>query len=63
VVRDTHSAYYANFLQKKWQPLRTREQVATVKEIETEFENVRSAWLTMTERRNADELSKSVYTL
>jgi predicted ATPase/DNA-binding CsgD family transcriptional regulator len=60
-TRDAYSAFYAAFLQQKWQPLRSHQQVITLHEIDAEFENVRSAWQTMVENRKTTELSIAVY--
>jgi predicted ATPase/DNA-binding CsgD family transcriptional regulator len=60
---DVHSAYFAAFLQQKWQPLRSHQQVKTLDEIGADFENVRTAWQTMVEKRNTTDLSKAVYPL
>jgi predicted ATPase/DNA-binding CsgD family transcriptional regulator len=60
-ARDAHSAYYAAFLHEQWGPLRTAQQVAVLNRIEAEFENIHAAWQTMVEKRNAAQLSLSVY--
>ena len=62
-ARDAHSAYYAAFLQAKWYPLRTREQVETLGQIEVELENIRSAWHTMVNKCKTAELSMSLHSL
>lgn len=58
-----HAAYYIHFLQQQWQPLRSAQQVAALNRIETEFENVRIAWRTIVQQRNATELSRAVHSL
>lgn len=63
VARDAHSAYYAAYLQQRWKPLRTDQQAKILNEIETEFENARTAWQTMVEKRKTTELSMAVYSL
>lgn len=63
IARDAHSAYYAAFMHRKWQPLRSHEQVKTLDEIEIEFDNVRTAWRTMVERCSTLELSMAIYPL
>jgi predicted ATPase/DNA-binding CsgD family transcriptional regulator len=60
-ARAAHSTYYATWLRQQWGPLRTAEQVHVLDEIEAEFENVRTAWETMIERRDAAGLSMAVY--
>jgi predicted ATPase/DNA-binding NarL/FixJ family response regulator len=62
-ARDAHSAYYADFLQQRWRPLRTHQQVVTLNQIESEFENVRTAWHHMVEKYRATELSSSIYSI
>jgi len=44
-ARDRHGSYYAEFMQKREADVKGRRQLAALKEIEMEFENVRAAWL------------------
>jgi predicted ATPase/DNA-binding CsgD family transcriptional regulator len=62
-ARTAHSAHYAAFLHQRWVSLRTDLQIITLNEIEIEFENVRTAWQTMVEKRNTTELSMAVYSM
>lgn len=62
-AHQAHSAYYADFLHKQWDQMRTARQVAALDRIEAEFENVHVAWQTMVEQRHAARLSLSVYPL
>ncbi|HEX3053247.1 MAG TPA: protein kinase [Aggregatilineaceae bacterium] len=43
-ARDIHSHYYMSLLCQRESDFRTRSQFDAVKEIETDFENVRAAW-------------------
>lgn len=63
VVRRAHSAYYAKFLQDKWQPLRDERQTLALKEIEVEFGNIVAAWQTMVDKSMVADLSISIYPL
>ncbi|MEO8394105.1 MAG: LuxR C-terminal-related transcriptional regulator [Chloroflexota bacterium] len=62
-TRDAHSHFFAEFLQTQWQPLRSHQQAEALDKIEQEFENIRSAWQQMAEKRNIHELGLSVYSL
>jgi predicted ATPase/DNA-binding NarL/FixJ family response regulator len=62
-ARDAHSAYYAAFLHQRWQAIRSHQQVKTLDEIEAEFANMRTAWLTMVEKKKIHELRQAAYSL
>jgi tetratricopeptide (TPR) repeat protein len=44
VARDSHSAYYAEFLHQREADLKGRRQLGALDEIEADFENARAAW-------------------
>lgn len=63
VTRDAHSQYFAGFL-KSWEPaLLFGDQMAAIKVISPDFENVRHAWLRAVEREDLTALSQMVWGL
>lgn len=59
IAADRHSAYYAEFLSQNWQRLKDHRQVSALEDIESEFDNVRTAWKRMVEQRNVSEIAKA----
>jgi len=59
-ARDAHSAYYLNFLVEREADIKGQRQQEALKEIDTDFENVRSAWLWASERGLFDILDRAL---
>jgi predicted ATPase/DNA-binding NarL/FixJ family response regulator len=63
VVDERHCAYFADFLYKRLPDLVGKNQLETVREIDTEVENIRVAWQYAVETKNLDALGKSTQAL
>jgi hypothetical protein len=61
-TRDRHSAFYLGWLQRNEPALKDRRQLATLDEIEREFENVRGTWDWALQYRPWEQLRKSALT-
>lgn len=59
-VRDTHSAYYADFLYQRIEDLKGRRQLEAMAEISADFENVRTAWNWAAIHKRADILDQLI---
>ena len=59
-IRDLHSRFFADFLQKRQSALRGGEQKEALEEIGRERDNVRQAWSWSLERGKAEEIDRSV---
>lgn len=44
LTRDTHSAYYARFVNQRAEDMKGRRQLPALHEINADFENIRTAW-------------------
>jgi serine/threonine protein kinase/predicted ATPase len=62
-VRDTHSAYYAEFLHQREADLKGRRQLGALDEIEADFENMRAAWNWALKQKNYTAISQSLRSL
>jgi predicted ATPase/class 3 adenylate cyclase/DNA-binding XRE family transcriptional regulator len=62
-TRERHSAFYLELLQRKEPALKDRQQLATLDEIEREFENARGAWDWALQRGQWERLRKSLVAL
>jgi predicted ATPase/DNA-binding CsgD family transcriptional regulator len=51
-----HAAYYAAFMQERWVDLKGNRQIMALSEIEADIENVRAAWRTYQDQRNASQM-------
>ena len=60
-TKDAYAAYYADFMQEKWEQFKGPEQISTLREIEADIENVRSAWRYYLDEKNALQLQKFLY--
>ncbi len=55
-AQEAHAAYYAAFMQERWVDLKGNRQILALSEIEADIENVRAAWRTYQEQRNASQM-------
>ena len=62
-AQESHAAYYADFMEERWDLLRGKHQLAALAEIEADIENVRSAWRFYLEGKNAAQIWKFIYVL
>lgn len=62
-IRDTHSAYFAAFMQQREPDLKGKRQQAAVQEIETEFDNIRQAWHVSVQQRDITQVGKFLFSL
>jgi len=60
-TKVAYTAYYADFMQEKWQQLRGPEQISALKEIEADIENVRAAWRYYLDEKDALQLQKFLH--
>ena len=61
--RQAHAAYFTSFLEARLEPIRGEGAKAVLKEVESELDNIRSAWDCQLEQRQAAELARGVFTL
>lgn len=62
-AQEAHAAYYAEFIQERWQHLQDRRQMLAHAEIETDIENVRVAWQYYLGQRNVSQMWKLIFGL
>ena len=60
-TREAYAAYYADFMQDKWQEYREHGPVPAITKIEADIENVRAAWRYYLDQKNASQLLGFVY--
>jgi len=60
-TKEAYAAYYANFMQKKWDQIRSPKHIPAVAEIVVDIENVRAAWRYYLDEQNASQLRKFVH--
>jgi predicted ATPase/DNA-binding CsgD family transcriptional regulator len=62
-VIETHAAYFADFIQQRWEDLKSSRQMKAIAEVETDIENVRAAWRYCLDRGNNDLTWKFIFGL
>lgn len=55
-TQEAHAAYYAEFMQQRWEHLKGKRQLLALTEIEADIENVRAAWRYYLDQRNAPKM-------
>jgi predicted ATPase/DNA-binding CsgD family transcriptional regulator len=55
-AHEAHAAYFAEFMQQRWQHLKGDRQMLALAEIEADIENVRAAWRFYLDQRNAPQM-------
>jgi predicted ATPase len=63
MTRNAHCAYYANFMDRQCETLKTAQQRSALDEIEQEVDNVRAAWQYMVEHYDVDAIGKTMFSL
>ena len=59
LIRDRHSAYYAEFMHQQWEHVKTHREKAVHDELVTETGNVRIAWRCMVEKHKTTEIGQT----
>ncbi|MBE9473457.1 MAG: hypothetical protein IMY85_01100, partial [Chloroflexi bacterium] len=59
-AQEAHAAYYAEFMQERWQQLKGKRQLLALTEIEANIENVRAAWRYYIDQKNAPQMWKFI---
>ncbi len=62
-AHETHAAYYANFMHKRWQQLKDGRQIVALGEIDADIENVRSAWRYCIGQRDASQMRLFIHSI
>jgi len=62
-ARRAYAAYFADFTQRQWERLTGQGREAALKEMESEIENVRTAWRFWVEERDLEQLTRFVNSL
>jgi predicted ATPase len=57
-TREAHSTFFATFMELRWSHLIDHRTATALREIKDDIENVRAAWRTWLERRDAGQLRK-----
>jgi len=60
-LQEAHAAYFAAFMEQRWEHLKSYRQMSALAEIEADIENVRAAWRYYLEQGNAPQLWKLIY--
>lgn len=63
VARRAHANYFADFTQKQWEQLTSDRREAALREMESDIENVQTAWRYWVEEKDLEQLSKLVDSL
>lgn len=61
--KKAHAAYFADFMQRKWEELKGPRQMSALAEIEADIENIRAAWRYYLGQKNSDEIWKMIFGL
>jgi len=62
-AKEAHAAYYADFMEERWQLLKGERQMLALAEIEADLENVRAAWKYYQNPFNSPQTWKFMYSL
>jgi predicted ATPase len=62
-AHEAHAAYYAEFMEQRWECIKGSEQMQALAEIESDMENVRAAWRYYLNQKNAPQIWKLIYGL
>jgi len=62
-AQESHAAYYAQFMQERWDLLKGKQQMEALVEIEADIENVRTAWRFYLDKKNAGKIWQFIYAL
>ncbi len=59
-VRNMHSKYYLDFIAKREQGLKGKRQLEALNELDSDFENIRAAWLQAVETGDEEHINNSL---
>jgi len=62
-AQAAHAAYYAEFMEQRWEYIKGSEQMEALAEIESDMENVRAAWRYYLDQKNTSQIWKLIYGL
>lgn len=62
-IHDLHCAYFANFLQERFDGILGGKQIEAAQDIDVEIQNIRSAWGWAVDNARLEEIIKSAQTL
>jgi len=62
-AHEAHAAYYAEFMERRWEYLKGSKQMRALAEIESDMENVRAAWRYYLGQKNTAQIWKLIYGL
>lgn len=62
-AHETHAAYFATFMEQRWEHIKGSRQMGALAEIESDMENVRAAWWYYLNQKNAPQIWKLIYGL
>ena len=60
-TKEVYATYYADFMQGKWDQIRSPKHILAVAEIVADIENVRAAWRYYLNEQNASQLRKFIH--
>ncbi len=62
-AHEAHAAYYAEFMDQRWEYIKGSKQMRALAEIEADMENVRVAWRYYLDQKNTPQIWKLIYGL
>jgi predicted ATPase/DNA-binding CsgD family transcriptional regulator len=62
-AHEAHAAYYADFMEQRWEHIKGSRQLGALVEIESDMENVRAAWRYYLDQKNTPQIWKLIYAL
>ena len=62
-AHEAQAAYYAEFMERRWEYLKGNKQMRALTEIESDMENVRAAWRYYLSQKNTAQIWKLIYGL
>jgi len=62
-TQAAHAAYYAEFMEQRWEYIKGSKQMQALEEIEADMENVRAAWRHYLDQKNTSQIWKLIYGL
>ena len=60
-AKESHSAYFAEFMETRWPQLRSSNQLTAMQEIEVDIANIRNAWEFLLAQADAAQLHKFMH--
>jgi len=63
LAHEAHAAYYAEFMEQRWEYLKGSRQMGALAEIESDMENVRATWRYYLNQKNTPQIWRLIYGL